>query len=141
MKTLFTAMTFFLLIFTKSAFACTCEELGTNFFETVSLHNSKVESGEYSEVMELTIVSADVVKYLQLRNSPYPTEMLLNVSGVIQGDLSSKSLIVEGDDGFSCSPYVMNFSIGKKYLLALGKYKGRYYISSCGHYSTSIETR
>ncbi len=141
MKKLLLLPVFTALLFVESSLACSCANLGENFFETVSLHNIKVQSGEYPKSLELTVVSAEVDKYLQLRSGPEPTEMLLNISGVVQGSLDENTLIVQGDNGFSCMPYVTAFPIGKKFLFALNKYENKFYISSCGYYSTEIQSK
>lgn len=124
--------------YSSSANACSCRTLGEDFFETVFLHNQKIEMGEWPRTMALSIVTAEVKDYLQLRPGPEPTEMILDVADIIQGSVLSKQLVVQGDDGASCMPYVTQFAKGKKFVFALNQYQGQYYISSCGFYSKEM---
>jgi hypothetical protein len=124
----------------QTSYACDCSALGKDFFETVYLHNKAVQSGEWSADAALTIVSAQVKEYKQLRSGPYPTEMVLEVSSVVQGELTTREIIVEGDDGAQCRPYVTNFPIGQSYIFALNQYEGTYYISICGNYSKEVSS-
>lgn len=121
-----------------SASACMCAPLGKSFFETVFLHNQKVQSGEWPAQEELTLLTALVKDYKQLRPGPYPTEMVLEVSDVIQGTLEKSELVVEGDNGMQCRPYVTEFQIGKKFIFAINKDKDGHYISACGVYSKEV---
>lgn len=120
-----------------SAVACTCIPLGDDFFETVHLHNEKIRSGEWSDELVLTVVTAKVKEHKQVEE-PFPTEMVLEVTGVIQGEVEQKSLTVEGDNGALCRPYVMSFPVGKHFIFALNQEGGTHYISICGQYAKEI---
>lgn len=121
-----------------AAHACSCMPFGSSFFETVFLHNQKVAKGEWPSTMALSIVTAEVKDYLSLRNGPQPTEMILNVRDVVQGTVTAKEIIVQGDDGKSCMPYVTQFAKNKKYIFALNQNGNDYYISACGFYSKEV---
>lgn len=122
---------------TRSAHACTCMPLGDDFFETVHLHNEKIQSGEWPKELALTVITAEVKEHRK-KEEPFPTEMVLEVSDVIQGELSQKSVVVEGDNGALCRPYVASFPIGKRFILALNQENGIRYISICGQYAKEI---
>lgn len=122
--------------------ACSCMPLGETFFETVQLHNQGISSGNFPSSMALTIVVAEVKEYKQLRPGPHPTEMILSVSDVLQGKVTTKEIMVEGDNGMQCRPYVTRFPIGKKFVFAVNELSNtsHYYISVCGEYSLNTTT-
>ncbi len=121
-----------------SAQACGCAPLGSDFFETVQRHNQEVASGRYPPQLALTVVTAEVKRYEQLRRGPYPTEMVLQVTDVLQGSLSSREILVEGDNGMQCRPYVTNFPIGQRFAFALEQVGGKFSIGICGRYSKPL---
>lgn len=126
------------LMLSQPALACSCIRLGGDFNETIRLHDKKIADGEWPATSALSIVSAKVKEYKQLRRGPHPTEMVLEITNVVRGEIKTPELIVEGDNGFQCRPYVTNFDLGKEYLFALRNDGGVYYLSSCGSYSKEI---
>lgn len=124
----------------KLASACSCLPLGDDFFETVNEHNERVETGRYPQSQALTIVTAEVKRHLKLRSGPEPTEMVLSVIGVSQGAVPSREIIVEGDNGVQCRPYVTTFPVGKTFLFALNRNEDGYYLSVCGQYSLKLDS-
>jgi hypothetical protein len=123
---------FYTVITSGSAHACYCHAVGKTFFETVSLDQKITNILQPPE--PLTIVTAEVKQYVTQPPSEKPTEMVIEVTDVLQGKVTSSQLTVQGDDGGSCMPYVTRFPIGKRYLFALNTDKHGYYLSVCGVY-------
>jgi hypothetical protein len=142
MKGLYLAIgAIFALSASQESKACSCTSLGDDFFTTVSLHNQHVADGDWPQSAELTIITGEVVGHLSLRPGPTATEMVVAVTHVIQGEEVGDYMIIEGDNGIQCRPYVSNFPIGEKFILAVNPIdsdQSDAYISVCGVYSQSI---
>ena len=147
----FTSMILTCVIFARSAYACSCmpTNLREDFFGTVYLHNQAIREGKYPSSLALTIVVAKAKEYTQYRQLNYehaefgrqlPEAMILTVSEVIQGELNQSELLVIGDNGISCTPYVTRFPIGKSFIFALLKNEDGTYIlgSSCRKYFQEV---
>lgn len=121
--------------------SCLCYKLGDNFFDTVSLHNAKVKSGEFPQSEVLTIVSAKVIKYRDSPQGRVPPAMLVRVDQVLQGEMTRKEIWIEGDtDGSQCRPMVVNFPLRGNYLFALNQdEKAQFYLSGCGEYALNTK--
>jgi hypothetical protein len=94
-----------------------------------------------------TVALIKVVKYLSFKNIynvSTPMSMEVEVLSVLKGVEQRKRLIIWGDNGMLCRPYLNTFKEGAQYVMAL--YKGNpgrghqneketdYFISSCGSY-------
>jgi len=125
------------ITYTGISHACICMKLGSDFFDTVSQHNTKVNNGEYPASDTLTILTGRVEKYQSSPNGTIPIAMLLKVGQIIQGSVAEKAIWVEGDtDGMQCRPPVIDYNINSNYIFAIQQdVKKHYYISGCGYYS------
>lgn len=132
--------TLLLLCLSHLSYACICIELGTNFFDTVHQHNTKVEQGEYPPTDALTIFTGQVKEYELTTPGIIPKAMFIEVSDLIQGESIPKLIRVEGDtDGSQCRPPVIQFSINSSYIIAANQDEtGQFYLSGCGHYYLKI---
>ena len=125
------------LLVCSISWSCVCYKLGDNFFDTVSMHNAKVNSGEIPPSEALTIVSAKVIKYRESPQGIVPPAMLVRVDHVLQGEIITQEIWVEGDtDGTQCRPMVVNFPLSENYMFALNQdEKAQFYLSGCGEYA------
>ena len=103
-------LTFLLLLFNLSvsqeAFACDCESQGE--FLTVA-PKSKL------------VALVKVTKYLTFKDiydKPMPMSMQVEIIEIYKGKESRKTIIVWGDDGNLCRPYLNRFEVGKYYVMA-----------------------
>ena len=131
-----------LLILSCNRYSCLCYKLGENFFDTVSLHNAKIQSGEFPAQDTLTIISGKVIQYRQAPTNRIPPAMLVKVEHVLQGDTVNQEIWVEGDtDGSQCRPPVINFPLQSDYVFALNQDENKqFYLSGCGEYSLKTTT-
>lgn len=118
----------------KITFACDCES-----------------KGAFLKVAPTTefVALVKVTKYLTFKNiynKQTPISMEVEVIEIYKGTETRKSIIVWGDNGILCRPYLSQFDTDKYYVIAFHKNpentKGEeikekatdYYISSCGDY-------
>lgn len=119
--------------------ACSCMSISDNFFATVLKYNEFVATSRNPNRQPLTVLTGKIVKYGEM-GTQHPKNMTVQVSHVLQGETVTEEIVVNGDDGYSCRPYVENFEIGKFYALAITKDKENYAISSCGTYWQEIQS-
>lgn len=135
-------MSFALLSASNSGYACSCQQLSDDFFETVAKHTQRISRGHWSEEQNLTIVVGKVLRHQTAEGSRRPTEMVVEVSHVLQGDVPTSRIKVEGDNGAQCRPYVEMFPVGASYTFAISHDDSpdkAFYLSNCGKYW--LETR
>lgn len=134
----------FLLIFSFAySYACSCETNGN--FKKVSKHSNLV-------------ALVKINKYLTFDSSynrSIPMSMEVEIVEILKGKSESKRVVVWGDNGMLCRPYVSNFIEGEYYFMALDSgdefnYGGHkeekisdYSISICGEYwmHANIDTK
>jgi hypothetical protein len=85
------------------------------------------------------IVLADVVDHIGKRHTKRKIHeaMRVTVVEVLKGAEKRQTLVVRGDTGALCRPYVSRFPPGTRWVLALmpaDENRGQYAISSCGEY-------
>lgn len=116
--------------------ACTCDKLGSTFFETIYKHNKLIESGEFPLSDALTVFSGKVIRYQDAPPHTVPPAMLVEVKQVAQGKLEKQTIWIQGDtDGLQCRPPIIWFDLGAKYWFATNKdSEGNHYLSVCGQY-------
>jgi hypothetical protein len=137
-------LTTFFLTLSHLTFACTCGSAGQ--FLTVA---------PKTELVSLV----KVIKYLTFKvnyDKQTPMSMEVEIIKTFKGDETRKSIVVWGDNGALCRPYLSQFDTGKYYVIAFYKgYDGSqgyvhsdektsdYSISSCGKYwlTANIETK
>jgi hypothetical protein len=71
--------------------------------------------------------------------------MVIAVDKVLQGDgFISSSIVVEGDNGIQCRPYVTKYPIGSTQIFAISRTEMGggigYAISACGEYALQTTT-
>jgi hypothetical protein len=126
-----------LSILAGASYACSCAPIASEFFATVAAHNAKYPG-------QLTVVIGRVMNHYNGSIDPHsehPTAMTIAVTHVLQGDVSAPTIVVNGDNGFMCRPYVTNFAIGGTFAFAVLKepsLPGEYYLSICGAYTREI---
>src|SRR5689334_1850165 len=104
----FLTLLFLALLFPAPVFACQCLEPALalhpqkkmDFFETVSDYNLKAQTNPNYEPM--TVITGQVMGY----GGERPSQLIVRVESVMQGNLSEKEIIVYGDNGAQCRPYV-----------------------------------
>lgn len=120
MKHLFILL-FLLPAFSSQSFACDCDYEGG--FLTVAPNAD-------------LIVVVKVTKYLTFKdiyNEKTPMSMEVEITEVIQGEEKRKTIIIWGDNGALCRPYLNIFKEGNSYVMALNG-TNDYNISNCGRY-------
>lgn len=105
------------LLTTNSALACMC----AGSPPLIQL----VESGRADYLIRARVEAYDVT------GTPYARSMTVTILEELRGEIEAESLIVFGDDGGSCSPFVTNYAVGKEWLLPLFNYDGRFIIAAC----------
>ena len=108
---------FLFLIFSSSSLACVC--MGAT--PLVKL----VELGQADH-----LIRAQVEQYASAGGG-YPNSMTVKVIEVLRGSVQSESLVVYGDDGMSCSPFVTNYAKGEEWLIPMISFNGKFTISPC----------
>lgn len=126
------ALTFLLIFSFAYSYACSCGISGN--FQTVS---------KDTELVALVKIK----KYLTFDRSygkSTPMSMEVEIIETLKGNTKSKRVVVWGDNGMLCRPYISNFIKGEYYFMALNsgdeKYGHKdekssdYAISICGEY-------
>ena len=117
----------FWLVSCSCIFACDCES-----------------EGGFLKVAPLTpfVALVKVSKYLTFKDihgTPTPMSMEIEIIDIYKGKESRKKVIVWGDDGAMCRPYLSRFEMGKYYVIAFeGSQVGDYSISICGEYWLTV---
>jgi hypothetical protein len=120
-------------LFTVSLiFACSCDP-----------------NGNFSKVAPKTnlVVLVKINKYLtfqEFENDKIPMSMEVEIIEILKGRIQNKKIIVWGDNGILCRPYLTTFNEGEYYFLALystgnmmrqkEEKKTHYFVSVCGEY-------
>jgi hypothetical protein len=116
------------LLLAPSAYACSC----------LSSNRSFVQLAQRSEL----VIRGKVLEYRWDRNDKAKTRpplmMTVEVKEIYRGGTKSNKIIVQGDNGMICRPYINQFPIGTEWVLALSKdswtKKGELAVSGCGEY-------
>jgi hypothetical protein len=125
----------FSLSYSRPVYACSCHSVSEDFFETVLIDNRKaVENIDGANQSILTVITAQIKEYEKRKDDRAPLYMIVEIESIIQGQDFRKNIKIWGDNGGLCRPYVTNFQLGKKYILAMKKNKEGYYLSACGKY-------
>ena len=125
MKQIILILTFLTFSFANLTIACDCDYSGD--FLTVAPKKDLV-----------AIIK--VIKYLTfetINNESIPMSMEVEIIKIINGEEERKSIIVWGDNGILCRPYLSKFKIDKYYAIAFDKESNNenqveYSISICG---------
>jgi hypothetical protein len=127
------------LLAAPAAHACSCVKGGPF-----------VQMAEKSDV----VIRAKVLDYQWREHDPNheyrPESMRLEVKTVYKGAVNANPLIVWGDNGIICRPYVTQFPIGTEWVFALRKDDGMepvapsqgqddFAISACGEYWLQVQ--
>jgi hypothetical protein len=139
MKKILLTLTFIILMFSNHLFACDCDSKGS-FFEV----------SKNSDFIALVKIN----KYLSFEyiyEEKTPMSMEVEIIQIFKGNETRKSIIVWGDNGILCRPYLSFFKIGEYYVIAFDKgldgTKGHvhkseknndYAISNCGTYWLNV---
>ncbi|MBB4805968.1 hypothetical protein HNP38_001240 [Chryseobacterium defluvii] len=136
-KRKFKFILFIMLLFwgTQLSYACDCDSQGS--FLTVA---SKTEF----------VSLVKIKKYLTFKKiytEKIPTSMEVEIIQIFKGKETRKKIIVWGDNGNLCRPYLSKFRVNKHYVIAFysgikgsddfghkGEKNNDYFISSCGEY-------
>jgi hypothetical protein len=116
------------LLLAPSASACSC----------ISSNRSFVQLAQRSEL----VIRGKVIEYGWYKDDKAKTRpplmMTVEVKEVYRGVTKSNKIIVQGDNGIICRPYVNQFPVGTEWVLALSKdswtKKGELAVSGCGEY-------
>ena len=113
-----------IIIFSSfQTFACDCG-WGGDFFTT----------SQKADLVVKVIVTKKIKDTTDLN-----IKMEVEILQVFKGKESSKKIIVWGDNGAECRPYIDYFSIGKYYYLSLYKYGNEYEQLNCGEMYLEIK--
>ena len=134
-------LSFIFVLTFGNAFACDCESGGA--FLKVA------QNAEFVALVKIT-------KYLifsDIYGKQIPMSMEIEIIDVYKGKETRKTVIVWGDNGFLCRPYLSQFNQGHYYVIAF--YKGsdgsqtvfahkkerptNYFISNCGDYWLNVD--
>jgi len=89
--------------------------------------------------------------YKDIYDKPMPMSMEVEVIEIFKGKETRKTIIVWGDNGILCRPYLNRFQVGKYYVIAFSQAGDRtrenpeketdYAISICGDYWLSADIK
>lgn len=124
---------FSILFLTPNAYACSCASSELSF----------VQLAKRSQLA----VRGKVIEYHWSKDDKErkrtPVAMTVEVKEVYKGATKLGKVIVWGDNGIQCRPYVTQFPIGTEWVLALSKdvwtKKSEVAISSCGEYWLQVK--
>ncbi|NLR95029.1 hypothetical protein [Flammeovirga agarivorans] len=116
-----------LIVFNLSinTFGCTCKYLG---------------GFAYANQIADVIVKGKVLNYNcdETSDSKDFISMNFEVHKIYRGQVFKDTIIIYGDDGISCRPYINKFKIGEEWLLAIGKLGNKYEVSICGELALKV---
>lgn len=126
-------ISFSLLLLTPSAYGCSC----------VSSKSSFVQLTKRSEL----VIRGRVIEYLWHKDDREkkrtPPAMTVEVKEVYKGAAKLGKIVVWGDNGMQCRPYVTKFPVKTEWVFALSKdpstAKGKLAISVCGEYWLQVK--
>jgi len=116
-------LTFFILTISQKTLACDC--------------NSE---GEFLKVAPTSdfVSLIKVTKYLTFKDiegTQTPMSMEVEIIDIYKGKETKKTVVVWGDNGIQCRPYLSRFKPGEYYVIAFFKESQvDYFISICGDY-------
>lgn len=124
---------FSILFLTPNAYACSCASSDRSF----------VQLAKRSQLA----VRGKVIEYHWSQDDKerkrMPVAMTVEVKEVYKGATKLGKVIVWGDNGIQCRPYVTQFPLGTEWVLALSKdfwtKRGEVAISSCGEYWLQVK--
>ncbi|MCY7324453.1 MAG: hypothetical protein LH660_22305 [Phormidesmis sp. CAN_BIN36] len=124
---------FSILLPTPSAYACSCVDDGSSF----------VQKAKQSEL----VVRGKVIEYQWHKDDKerkeVPLAMTVEVKEVYKGATKLRKVVVWGDNGMMCRPYITQFPIETEWVLALSKDawtgKGKLAISGCGEHWLQVK--
>ena len=110
-------------------------------------------SGKFMEVAPISSLIAFIkidkfLTYAEINGEKTPLSMEVEIIEKYGGNESRKKIVVFGDNGNLCRPYLSEFILGKYYVIAFdvdGKSQSdnsiQYYISSCGNYWLFVDNK
>jgi hypothetical protein len=123
---------FSVLWLTPSAYACSCADNNQSFIQNAEKAKLVIKG----KVLAYHWNKGDKAKTRR------PLAMTVAVKEVYAGAATSKTIMVWGDNGIICRPYVSQFPVGTEWVLALSpdswSKKGELAISGCGEYSLKV---
>ena len=140
MKNLTIIFTLLLFAVTNPIFACSCESLGD--FLAVA---------PKSKLVALVKINR-YLTFENIYNKPIPMSMEVEIITVFHGQEERKTMVVWGDNGILCRPYLNTFAIDNFYIIAfeqggIGRINSEnekrtdYAISICGEYWLSADNK
>ena len=95
--------------------------------------------GDFFEMTKYTnlIVKVKVLEKFS-ENEDFNTKMRVEILTKFKGQESRESIIVTGDDGKECRPYIDYFELDSIYYLSLYNYESEYEQSNCGELYLSV---
>jgi hypothetical protein len=126
-------ISFLILLLTPSAYGCSC----------VLSKSSFVQLTKRSEL----VIRGRVIEYVWHKDDRgkkrTPLAMTIEVKEVYKGAAKLGKIVVWGDNGMQCRPYVTKFPIKTEWILALSKdpstAKGELAVSACGEYWLQVK--
>lgn len=126
-------ISFSILLFTTSAYGCSC----------ISSKSSFVQLTKRSEL----VIRGRVIEYVWYKDDQEkkrtPLAMTVEVKEVYKGAAKLGKIVVWGDNGMQCRPYVTRFPVKTEWVWALSKdpstAKGKLAISACGEYWLQVK--
>lgn len=132
-KTLFTLS---ILIYAQNIFACDCDNQGE--FLTVAPQTDMVALIKVTRYLS--------VNFKDVYGKFIPQAMEAEIITVYKGKETRKTIIVWGDNGAQCRPYLSVFGVGEYFVIAFNKNSRDtstkdYYISNCGTYWLNVDKK
>jgi hypothetical protein len=100
--------------------------------------------GDYEEPFLSVIDDSDMIFRVQIieyrgKNKQYNLAMKAKILETLKGSIDRHEIVIWGDNGVQCRPYVNNFPLKSEWILAViyirdGKGKGDFTISNCGYH-------
>jgi hypothetical protein len=120
MKNIFTVL---LITVSSSGYSCDCDWFG-DFFKA-------------SRRMDF-VVKGEVVKKIQ-NQTGFSEKMEVEIIEIFKGIESKKTIVIWGDYGAACRPYISYFEVGCVYYFALLKYDDDYEQLNCGELYLKVD--
>ncbi|MDO8899073.1 MAG: hypothetical protein Q7V19_15590 [Bacteroidales bacterium] len=139
MRRLLVILVFIILTSTQTIFACDCDSQGA--FLTVAPKTDLVA----------LVKLIRYLSFLDINDMPTPNSMEVEIIEIFKGQEKRKTIIVWGDNGNLCRPYLNIFEIGNNYVIAFDRgsemteiklnqdLKTDYSISNCGDYWLHVD--
>ncbi len=130
------------LLLAPSAHSCSCGSDGSSLIQLAK----KSELVIRGKVLEYNWYQYDLQgQRYKNKQEPKgrPLSMTVEVQEVYKGKITSRQVVVWGDNGMICRPYVTQFPIGTEWVFALSPdswtKKGEIAISVCGEYALQVQ--